>query len=65
MPRRTALCRRFQLFRQLLDATFDVGLQMIGAFVLRNRTQHFAQQIQPFPRIPRLAIAGFGCLVLG
>src|SRR5262245_61891480 len=49
-----------ELLGELLDPALDVSRQMIGAFVLRDHSQHLAQPVQALLGIARLAKVGFG-----
>ena len=62
---RPALLRPRDLLVELLDAPLQVGLQVVGALVLRDHAQHLAQVVEPFLRVPRLAERVGGGLVLG
>ena len=60
----TAAAADVDLVAQLLDARFDIGLEALGAFMLGNRAQHFAQAFQPLARLPRFAVGRLRRLVL-
>jgi cytochrome P450 len=62
-PRRT-FSRRRQVVGQLLDAALQIRLQVLGALVLRNRTQHLFQAVEPTAVVLRYAIRLLGTLVI-
>src|SRR5215471_4572275 len=59
-----AFSRTFEILGQIFDARFDVRLQMLGAFVLRDRSQHLAQPVQSLPWVASFAKRGLGSFVL-
>ncbi len=65
---RTAFFRSGKILRELFDARLDIRLQVVGAFVLGNRTQHLAQAVETLfgiARAPECGLCGFvfGCQV--
>ena len=60
-----ALLRSGNLLVEFLDAALQVGLQVIGALVLRDHAEHLAQVIEPLLRVACLAEGVGGSLVLG
>src|SRR5262245_52751769 len=61
---RSASLGSLELFRELLDATLDVALEMVGPLVLGEHAQHLPQRLQALQGIARLAQRGLGRPVL-
>jgi len=61
---RSASLGPLELFGELLDATLDVALEMVGPLVLREHAQHLPQRLQALPGIACLAQSGLGRPVL-
>jgi len=54
-----------EFFGQLLDAPFDVTLEMVRSLVFGDHTEHLPQPLQALLRVARLAELSLRSLVLG
>ena len=54
-----------EFFGQLLDAPFDVALEMVRSLVFGDHAEHLPQPLEALLRLARLAECGLRGLVLG